>query len=47
MTNKKRKAQAQATDAGEEHNKGLFRAILAGPGHTLADAFANLKEHQT
>jgi AraC-like DNA-binding protein len=24
-------------------NQGLFRAILAGPGHTLADAFASLE----
>jgi len=24
-------------------HQGLFRAILAGPGHTLADAFANLE----
>lgn len=27
----------------EDRNKGLFRAILVGPGHTLADAFANLE----
>ena len=24
-------------------NEGLFRTVLAGPGHTLADAFANLE----
>ena len=24
-------------------SEGLFRTILAGPGHTLADAFANLE----
>lgn len=30
--------------AGEgDLNKGLFRGVLAGPGHTLADAFANLE----
>ena len=33
-------AQAQA---GWSANQGLFRAILAGPGHTLADAFASLE----
>lgn len=27
----------------EDRNKGLFRSVLAGPGHTLADAFANLE----
>jgi AraC-like DNA-binding protein len=31
------------TDAIADRNKGLFRAVLAGPGHTLADAFANLE----
>jgi AraC-like DNA-binding protein len=27
----------------EDRHKGLFRTVLAGPGHTLADAFANLE----
>ena len=27
----------------EDENKGLFRTVLAGAGHTLADAFANLE----
>src|SRR5579885_26791 len=30
-------------DAGWAGNQGLFRAILAGPGHSLADAFASLE----
>lgn len=30
-------------DGGGAGNQGLFRAILAGPGHTLADAFASLE----
>jgi AraC-like DNA-binding protein len=37
------KAHRPASSVGEESNKGLFRAVLAGPGHTLADAFANLE----
>jgi len=24
-------------------NQGLFRTVMAGPGHTLADVFANLE----
>src|SRR6202034_3543754 len=42
MSSSRRKA-----DAKEGHStgsRGLFRAILAGPGHTLADAFANLEQ---
>jgi AraC-like DNA-binding protein len=31
-------------DESRVRNDGLFRAILAGPGHTLADAFANLEQ---
>jgi AraC-like DNA-binding protein len=30
----------------EAGNKGLFRAMLAGPGHSLSDAFANLEGAQ-
>ncbi|HEX3843364.1 MAG TPA: hypothetical protein VHV80_03295, partial [Steroidobacteraceae bacterium] len=30
-------------DDGRAGNQGLFRAILAGPGHSLADAFASLE----
>jgi AraC-like DNA-binding protein len=33
----------QKSVAEEDLNKGLFRGVLAGPGHTLADAFANLE----
>ena len=41
MSSTSRRADANAgTRAG---NEGLFRAILAGPGQTLADAFANLE----
>ena len=35
--------KVQEADAPVDLNKGLFRASLAGPGHTLADAFANLE----
>ena len=37
---------SRRTDADEDtraRNEGLFRTILAGPGQTLADAFANLE----
>ena len=37
------KAHRPTSGVGDESNKGLFRAVLAGPGHTLADAFANLE----
>lgn len=33
----------QEANATKDHDGGLFRAVLAGPGHTLADAFANLE----
>lgn len=33
----------EKSDDGGIGNQGLFRAILAGPGHTLADAFASLE----
>ncbi|MFC4312363.1 helix-turn-helix transcriptional regulator [Steroidobacter flavus] len=42
--NADKSSNADATDAEGGSNKGgLFRAILAGPGHSLADAFANLE----
>jgi AraC-like DNA-binding protein len=34
---------SQEPGAPMDRNKGLFRAALAGPGHSLADAFANLE----
>ncbi len=40
-------ASRRKADGKEGHStgsRGLFRAILAGPGHTLADAFANLEQ---
>jgi len=37
----KRKPYAPGQNGSVE--KGLFRALLAGPGHSLADAFANLE----
>jgi AraC-like DNA-binding protein len=42
MTSTRRKAGAKT--GGAAGTQGLFRAILAGPGHTLADAFANLEQ---
>jgi AraC-like DNA-binding protein len=42
MTATRRKPDPQS--AGPGGSQGLFRAILAGPGHTLADAFANLEQ---
>ena len=41
MNAQRRKADAKKD--GWIGNQGLFRAILAGPGHTLADAFASLE----
>jgi AraC-like DNA-binding protein len=42
MSASRRKADGKEGDA--TGSRGLFRAILAGPGHTLADAFANLEQ---
>ena len=41
MTSPSRRADAK--DETRARNVGLFRTILAGSGHTLADAFANLE----
>lgn len=41
MTSATRKADAK--DRNRTSDQGLFRTILAGHGHTLADAFANLE----
>jgi len=35
--------EAGHVDTIEDRNKGLFRALLMGPGQTLADAFAKLE----
>jgi AraC-like DNA-binding protein len=35
--------KAQAADIPVDVSKGLFRAVLAGPGHTLAEAFEKLE----
>jgi AraC-like DNA-binding protein len=43
MDSTSRKSSPPIRGVGSDSNKGLFRAILAGPGHTLADAFANLE----
>jgi hypothetical protein len=42
MSSSRRKADGK--EGGATGSRGLFRAILAGPGHTLADAFANLEQ---
>jgi AraC-like DNA-binding protein len=42
MSSPRRKADAK--EGATSGSQGLFRAILAGPGHTLADAFANLEQ---
>jgi AraC-like DNA-binding protein len=42
MTSPRRKADPNSSVVAG--TQGLFRAILAGPGHTLADAFANLEQ---
>ncbi len=36
--------KAEPKISGSAGTQGLFRAILAGAGHTLADAFANLEQ---
>ena len=36
-------SRAHGTAHTGDQNKGLFRALLAGPGHTMADAFANVE----
>lgn len=41
--NRKSRAAVVEEPQSEDRNKGLVRAILVGPGHTLADAFANLE----
>ena len=43
MSSARRKADA-TQEADANGTRGLFRAILAGRGHTLADAFANLEQ---
>ena len=43
MAKGNRKSSPATGGVRDEGSKGLFRAILAGPGHTLADAFANLE----
>ena len=42
MSSSRRKADGK--EGGATGSRGLFRAILAGPGRTLADAFANLEQ---
>ncbi len=42
MSSVRRKTEVK--EAAANGSRGLFRAILAGPGHTLADAFANLEQ---
>ena len=42
MSTAKRKAGAHDS-ATPQASAGLFRAVLAGPGHSLAEAFANLE----
>jgi len=46
MSGKTPTASARRKTAPESHarNEGLWRTVLAGPGHTLADAFANLEQ---
>lgn len=41
--NRKSRAAVVEQPQVEDPKKGLFRAVLVGPGHTLADAFANLE----
>jgi AraC-like DNA-binding protein len=37
------KSKSHGVSHPADPSKGLFRAVLAGPGHTLAEAFANIE----